>query len=275
MAENNIYKRETITKDEVSELLDLYDKDSINQEAVQNIDKRKILQLMQNIMSGCVEGNFDKLKDYDEYMYILNEVTDEYIDGLDEAYKQAYNFFALNFIADTLHIYLKVNHSKNNFNEIISDMTSYKIIKELNIAGVLTQSELADRLGLETTTLSNQLKKLQDSNVFIKYKIPENKRQTFYTLSADCKKFFNSENVLPGVTKRPSVNRNTDARVSYENSRIRNRKINDKSYLGGSFTSFPYYRDERISQEYNSEAVSASIVNILKKIKGEKYADIQ
>lgn len=182
-----------ITKDEISELLDLSDKASVNQEAVKNIDKRKVLQFMQNIISNCVEGNYDKLKSYDKNMWLFNEVTDEYIDGLDEAYKNAYNFFALNFIADTLHIYLKVNKNNNVYNEIISSVTSYRIIKELNIAGALTQSELADRLGIKTTNLSNQLKKLENSNVFIKYKISENKKQTFYTLSADCKKFFNSE----------------------------------------------------------------------------------
>lgn len=270
MAEKDLNERIMIIKNEISELLDLNDKEALSYEDIKNIDKRKVLQLMQNVISDCAEGNLGRLKRYDGYMRTLNEVTDDYIDGLDDNYKKAYNFFVLNFIADTVRIYIKVNDGKNNFQDIISVGVFYKIIKELNIAGALTQSELADKLAMSTQCLSNYLKKIQDSNVFIKYKIPENKKQTFYTLSADCKKFINSENALPPTTKRQAVNKSADVGYWGERYTPGTRETDVRSYIGVQFSPYDYCRGEATPQEYDFEIRPTNPDNIWKKIKGEK-----
>lgn len=159
------------------------------------IDRRDLLHFFYEILNCCAESDMESLEKYDKFFYYVNLNIDEFISTNSEQIQEYYNYISLNLMSNLIHAYLEAGAQSKEFELLFKNGTVNKIIHFLNESGTLTQSELAKKIGITPQNLSNQLADLKGKNIFRKFKSGINKRETYYSLTADCKKYLNSHPV--------------------------------------------------------------------------------
>ena len=237
---NQLLKKDSLKEIEINDVL--------------NINRRTLYSFVLDLLNTCVECNIETLEAYDNFFNRLNRVVDDFIMENEDEVDKYYNIISLNLISFFTHAFFCDKRQDGTFEVLCNTVNTYNLIKILNECGSLTQTELANKLGIRTTALSNRLNEIKDQNVIRKYKLPTNQKQTYYALTSDCKRFYNrrlTEAQKPNSVKQKLGTEYPEITASRVSEQIRTASIlsvtENLAFAASKANSYDSFRDKALT----------------------------
>lgn len=188
---------------------ELFEKDSLQDVEINDVlqlDRRSLYEFALEIFKSWAEYGQENTEVYEDFFKTLNKTLDGFIMENSEEVDYYYNVISLNLVSVFAHYFYGVKYQNEKYDGLLRNRSVRAVIKILDEHGPLTQSELARRLDISPTALSNQLNRIKELNVVRKFKLPANQKQTYYVLTADCKRYYDSvpHEEIPVAVKRIS-----------------------------------------------------------------------
>lgn len=160
-------------------------------EDVQQIDKFKIDHLGKEVLMKMMDGKLEEHKLILEALYDLNSLLDDYLYDNAKIVENLYNVISLHYLSDVSN-YILMSQEENSILKHIYNQEPYtEMINILDTYDLLTHQELADKLNISKSNLTNYIAKINPYDIFHTKTIVDHKKKYYY-LSYKTKQFLKS-----------------------------------------------------------------------------------
>ncbi len=185
-------------------------------EDIKKLDKFHLDFIGKEIILKIIEGDLITNKKIKDDFYNLNYVIDDYLQEKESEIEAYYNIFAFHYLSD-LSNYLIMNQNETmNLKIIYNKMPYTKIIDTLSSNNFLSHQELANRLNLSKSNLTNYLNKIKVYDV-IQVKNIVDKKKKFYFLTYKTKQFLKQNKKCLSNKKSKWLGSYEEKNISYKN----------------------------------------------------------
>lgn len=167
---------------------------------VQALDKFKLDHFGKEVLMKMLDGKLEEHKLIREAFYDLNSLLDDYIYENNKIAEKLYNVISLHYLSD-LSNYIQMFQEENNILNYFYNQDPYtKMINILDDYKLLTHQELADKLNMSKSNLSNYITKIKPYDILYTKTIVDHKKK-YYFLSYKTKQFLkNNKNTFHSFT---------------------------------------------------------------------------